>query len=133
VRKPILFAATFCIFSTISLADRDDDCANIVRYDERNSRIFVVCPTVTEMNTTEMSRLVTEIFVRLDGPPDEYFISFFGRADMVGYKTDSELHEHVSNGEWAKAYLGEYYTHSHEITLWPALPKKRVVRELPLP
>ncbi|MCZ6516647.1 MAG: hypothetical protein O6763_04070 [Gammaproteobacteria bacterium] len=85
------------------------------------------------MNAEQIGQLVTEIFAQFDGPPDEYFISFFAREDLVGYKTDSGLEKAVSSGDWAKAYLGEYYTHSHEITLWPALPEKRVVLQLPLP
>ena len=133
MRILILLVIAGVIFTGTAIAGRNDSCADAVRLDEENVRIFVVCPDISEMNDADITQLVVDIFSRLEGLSDEYFISFFARDDIVGYKTDEKLADDVASGDWANAYLGEYYTHSHRITLWPAIPAKRTVRQLPAP
>ena len=109
------------------------ECASIFRYDEARSRIFVVCPTVTDLDPSEIDRLIADIFEGFAGPPDEYFISFFAYPDLVGYEDDERLLDSVQRGDWAEGFVGEYYTYSHEITLWPRIASKRVTISLPAP
>ncbi|MGA8205379.1 MAG: hypothetical protein WB812_12715, partial [Woeseiaceae bacterium] len=63
-----------------------EHCAEIVRYDERNSRLFVVCPSLPGMSVEELRDLIERIFANFDGPPDEYFVSFFSTVALAGYK-----------------------------------------------
>ncbi len=91
----------------------------------------MVCPAVTEMSNPEIAQVITTLLTQRDAPADGYSISFFSREDMVGYKTESHLAEYLTSGEWREAYLGEYDADSGELTLWPLIPDKRVVRDLP--
>jgi len=133
MRILIVLAVVCCLVSTAVDADSDTGCTSVARFDEVNSRIFVVCPTLIDMSDAEIAQVTVDVFAKLSVAPGEYFISFFANAELAGYKTDNRLADYVSSGEWAQAYLGEYYTHSHAITLWPANPDKRVVRRLPPP
>ena len=82
------------------------------------------------MSDTAIAQVIATLLTRRDASADGYSISFFSRADMVGYKTESHLAEYLTNGIWGEAYLGEYDADSGELTLWPLMPEKRVVREL---
>ncbi len=130
MRATITLWAALGLIPTAAFADRDEGCTAVARFDERNNRLFVVCPTITEMSDPAIARVITTLLAQRDAPADGYSISFFSRSDMAGYKTESHLAEYLASGEWRDAYLGEYDVDSGELTLWPLMPDKRVVREL---
>lgn len=103
----------------------DKECGGIVRVDEQNVRIFVLCPELPTMSSSEIRQSIRDIFERLDHLDGEYFISFFTTEELAAYKDDPRVARAVSSGAWSRGYLGEYYTHSNQLTLWPALPEKR--------
>lgn len=133
IAKKWSHAATFIVLISLvapEISNSSERCTEVVRFDERNSRLFVVCPELLDMNEDEIRNTIKAIFTKFDGPPDEYFISFFSLKELAGYKNEPCCESAISTGDWGNAYLGEYYTHSNELTLWPAIPSKGRVLKL---
>lgn len=125
-----LFLSLFFLLVPFRAKAELTGCSKVVRFDDLNSRLFVVCPAIPEMSSEEIKVLIDRIFDEFDGPPDEYLVSFFSIERLAGYETDPCCKDSPKNEEWARAYLGEYYTHSETITLWPAIEDKRRVLQL---
>ena len=93
-------------------------CAEIAKYDEETSEIYVVCPNLDSLSDAEISKAVSTIFTSKEFPPDEHTIDFVLSA---AYLTQATLTK--------DNHIGFYYTHDNQLVIWPKdSGKKRVVQ-----
>ena len=95
-----------------------DDCSKIAKYDDEKSTIYVVCPNLPDFKADKAGNLVNKIFKSRNFVPDEYLIYFVASlADVYSKKIKP------SN------FIGRYYTHDNQLTIWPKIPyKKRTIQ-----
>jgi hypothetical protein len=111
-------------------ADLSSNCSRIIRADNDNERVFVLCSELHKLSEEQIRNAIRRINTQL-GPEDvEYDISFFSSERLAGYKDEPRLSKFVSSGDWAAAYLGEYDATSGELVLFPAIPKQRQTKKL---
>src|SRR2546425_926635 len=56
--------------------------------------------------------------------------SFFSVPSFAGYKTDSDISEAVKNGQWGRAYVGEFDRSTQILTILPLDSAKRRAEKL---
>jgi hypothetical protein len=56
--------------------------------------------------------------------------SFFSVPHFAGYKTDSDISEAVKNGQWGRAYVGEFDRSTQILTILPLDSAKRRTEKL---
>jgi hypothetical protein len=111
--KIILIAMT--LFSIKAFAA---ECAEIAKYDEDKSEIYVVCPNLDNLSDSEISKAISTVFASRGFVPDEYTIDFVLSA---AYLTQATLTK--------DNHIGFYYTHDNQLVIWPKNSgKKRVVQ-----
>ena len=87
-------------------------CGKIEDGYETQDIMYSICPNLAELPNDSISKLIRVLLSQYKGPPDEILIYFVASNELVG-KTKLEGDELV----------GYYYTHSHEIVVFPQLRK----------
>lgn len=100
------------------------DCDAIVGYED--SIIFVECESLDQYDHDEIGQIVAAIFASRDWIPDEYLIYFISNRSLAD---TFESQEKTRIDDWGDFLVAFYYTHSHEVTLWPnSSDRQRIVR-----
>lgn len=95
-------------------------CDKVVDSYESKDTMYVVCPNLANLSNDNSSKLVFRILAQYKGPPDEVTVYFVSNSSMVG-KSESDMGE--------QELVGYYYTHNHELVIWPnSKSLKRVVQ-----
>ena len=105
------------ILMLVSINVYSANCSKIVKFNQETSIIYSVCPNLEKLSSKEAERTIENIFASREFVPDEYLIYF-----VVAEKN-------IKNKIEANALIGSYYTHSHNLTLWPEMPTKMKVIE----
>lgn len=98
------------------------DCDSIVGYED--SIIFVECESLDQYGHEDIGQIVADIFASRDWEPDEYLIYFVSSQSLADTFEGQEM---TGTKEWGDSLIASYYTHSHEVTLWPNSQDKRQV------
>ncbi len=107
------------IFSLISLDSIASSCRTIVKYDELQSTIYVVCPELPALSGKEASKIIEDIFASKKFAPDEYKIYFVATKNLIS-----------STSYKSKSLIGWYYTHNQELIVWPNVESKKKILNL---
>lgn len=106
----------------------------IIRLDTRAKRFFLVgTEPYLSLHSDVKSRLKRlDAFVQKCEPSWKgiWSASFFSIEKFAGYKTDSDVSEAVKNGEWGKAYVGEFDRNTQILTVLPLDSAKRRMEKL---
>jgi len=93
-----------------------DGCDKIAKEFEQESYIYVICDDLAGIPLKEARTTIDTIFAQRKGPPDETLVYFITSAEHIGQ------HQFP-----AEVFVGWYYTHSNELTIWPEIPSKKQV------
>ena len=107
---------------------------NFIRSDRRNQRFFL---EGSESYLLSRSRITSQLR-RLDAIVQAcdpswkgtWSASFFLIPSFAGYKTDSDISEAVQNGQWGRAYVGEFDRSTQILTILPLDSAKRRTEKL---
>jgi hypothetical protein len=105
-----------------------------IRSDRRNQRFFL---EGSESYLLSRSRVTSQLR-RLDAIVEAcepswkgtWSASFFLIPSFAGYKTDSDISEAVQNGQWGRAYVGEFDRSTQILTILPLDSAKRRTEKL---
>jgi len=95
-------------------------CDIVVEGYESKDTMYVVCPNLANLSNDDSSKLIFRVLAQYKGPPDEVTVYFVSNSSVVG-KSESDIGE--------QELVGHYYTHNHELVIWPnSKSLKRVVQ-----
>ncbi len=106
----------FLVFPSIVSA-----CGKVAEGYEDRDKMYVVCPNLSNLSNDDASQLVLNVMNQYKGPPDEVIVYFVSSKKVVG-KPEAEIN--------AMELVGYYYTHSHQLIVWPKLKTLKKVVEI---
>jgi hypothetical protein len=106
----------------------------IIRSDKQSKRFFLeASEAYLSLRSEVKSRLKgLDAFVQRCEPSWRgiWSASFFSVPRFAAYKTDPDVSEAVKNGEWGKAYVGEFDRNTQILTILPLDSAKRQTEKL---
>lgn len=106
----------------------------VIRLDKQAQRFFLeASEAYLSLRSEVKSRLKhLDAFVQRCEPSwnGAWSASFFSVARFAGYKTDPDISDVVKNGQWGKAYVGEFERNTQVLTILPLDPAKRRTEKL---
>ena len=106
----------------------------IIRLDKQAKRFFLeASEAYLSLRSDLKSRLKgLDAFVQRCEPSwrGTWSASFFSVSRLATYKTDRDVSEAVKNGEWGKAYVGEFDRNTQILTILPLDSAKRRTEKL---
>ena len=101
----------------------------VIRIDDANKRIFVLIADAKMQKILEMRELIHTLdsYVRHCQTrwTSNWSASFFQSRETAGYKHDPNIAPYLSDGSWAKSYIGEYSARTGILVHYPMQPDKR--------
>jgi hypothetical protein len=106
----------------------------VIRLDKQGKRFFLLGSesyfSLRSKVTSQLKRLDAIVETCEASWKGTWSASFFLIPSFAGYKTDSDISEAVQNGQWGRAYVGEFERSTQILTILPLDPAKRRTEKL---